>query len=933
MAHRFYSGPVVPRTALFFFLLAQQPAAALDPGDNLEEYARQTWQTDSGLPQNTVSAILQTSNGYLWFATDGGLARFDGHRFAIFDSQNGDLPNDRVRGLVEDRSGALWAATADGLARRSGTRWQRYGTEDGLPANNILGVSLDAAGRVHVRTPRGPGVREQDYFVGSKEPEPDLTLRVGEDTWVPTMHGLIQQRRGAARTYTVADGLPSNRITVLRLDKEGSLWIGTDAGLARWRNNSIERFAATDLLSSDSVLSIYEDSEGDLWIGTDANGVTVLRDQKFKAYSSRAAGLDGPARCVLADHAGAIWVGTDGGGVVRIENGLSEKPTWNSALSSGVILALAEAHTGNLLVGTPDGLNIVHEGKVSVVTSAEGLAEDFIRSLYVDKDGSVWVGTRGGLSHMEGEHVTTYTQTDGLGSDLVGAVLRDAQGELWAGTLNGLSRFRNGKFVTYTVKDGLPENTITDLRLDRNGDLWVGTQGGGVGFRRRGTFARAGAGMGLPDTIYGIAEDANGSFWFAAKNGIFRAEASELKSNTSTAAACPYGTGDGLRVRECSGGGHPAISQRANGDIWFAMTRGVAELKASHTRSNLLPPPVVVESVTIDEQTFSPDQVSRIGASHSHLAFEYAGLSFAAPNKVNYRYRLEGFDRNWVNAGTQRIAYYTNLPAGHYRFLVKAQNGDGVWNSGGAAFSFLVEPHVYQTWWFRALVLLAIAVVVYGGYYVRVRQVQAEYAAVLGERNRIAREIHDTLAQGFVAVSVQLEIVARLLSTSVEAAKAQLDETRALVRQSIAEARQSIWELRSQSSEHHDFASRLSNMAKQIAGASGPRVQMAVHGTFRPLPATVEDELFRIGQEAVTNAVRHGGAKQIDIELVFDARRLRMTVSDDGCGFEGAVNSSGPDGHFGLKGMRERAKHIQAELRVDSAVGKGTKVWVETAVR
>lgn len=933
MPHRFRSERCTSLACLLLLVFAGR-AAALDPSDSLDRYARQSWQTDGGLPQNTVSAILQTSDGYLWLGTDGGLARFDGHRFAVFDSQNGALPNDRIRGLAQDRAGALWVATADGLLRREGGRFRRFGTDDGLPGTDVLTLTVDSRRGLLVTTSRGAASFDGSQFrTISAAIDPTDTLSSGDVTWTPTTRGLIKSGRGFTQTYTVADGLPSNRITALHLDRAGTLWIGTESGLARLGPKGIEVFPSTDLLSSDAVLALQEDRDGDLWVGTDANGVTVLRDQKFVAYSGRAVGLDRTVRCVLSDHAGTIWAGTDGEGVVRVKDGAAEKPAWNSRLSSGIVLALADAPNGDLLVGTPDGLNILHGDRVSVLTSADGLAEDFIRSVYVDRDGSIWVGTRRGLSHLEAGRTKTYTQADGLGSDMVGSLLRDRDGNFWAGTLNGLSRLQNGAFTTFTVKNGLSSNTITDLHADREGVLWIGTQGGSVDLWRRGSFTALPKALGLPATIYGIAEDPHNDLWFAAKTGIFRVNRSDLFNPSVQGMAVPYGTGDGLRVRECSGGGHPAISETPAGDIWFAMERGLAELRAAHTFSSGLAPPVVIESITVDGKAFDPERIAQIDAGHSHLGFEYAGLSFAAPGKVCYRYRLDNFDRGWVDAGTQRVAYYTNLPPGRYRFQVKAENGDGLWNTAGAAFSFEVKPQFYQTWWFRSLILLALALTVYGGYYVRVRQVQAEYAAVLGERNRIAREIHDTLAQGFVGVSVQLELVSRFLANSPDAARAQLNETRTLVRNCIAEARQSIWELRSQSSENQDFAARLSNMAKQVAGTSGVRVQMAVRGTFRPLTTRLEDELFRIGQEAVTNAVRHGGAKHIDIELVFDAGKLRMTVADDGCGFEGSVNSSGPEGHFGLKGMRERATQIQAELRVDSALGKGTRVWLETAAK
>jgi signal transduction histidine kinase len=330
---------------------------------------------------------------------------------------------------------------------------------------------------------------------------------------------------------------------------------------------------------------------------------------------------------------------------------------------------------------------------------------------------------------------------------------------------------------------------------------------------------------------------------------------------------------------------------------------------------------------------FDPAKIDDIPPGHSRFAFEYAGLSFVAPQKVRFRYKLEGFDKDWVEAGTRRVAYYTNLRPGAYRFRVLARNNDGFWNESGSFLSFRLEPHFYQTYWFFAFLALAVGVLGYSIYRWRVRQVEAQFNAVLQERNRIAREIHDTLAQGFAGVSVQLEIVARLLSSSADAAREHLDQARLLVRNSLAEARRSIWELRSQSAESEDLAARISKMAAQVGGSAPGKVKLQVHGTYRPLTPKMEDELLKIAQEALTNALRHADAENINIDLAFDAKKLRMTISDDGRGFSsGSSYPSGWNGHFGLQGMRERAENIDAELNVDTAIGKGTRVSVEALV-
>jgi signal transduction histidine kinase len=299
---------------------------------------------------------------------------------------------------------------------------------------------------------------------------------------------------------------------------------------------------------------------------------------------------------------------------------------------------------------------------------------------------------------------------------------------------------------------------------------------------------------------------------------------------------------------------------------------------------------------------------------------------------VVFRYKLDGFDRNWIDAGTRRIAYYTNLPPGSYRFRVLARNNDGFWNENGASIAFRLEPHFYQTYWFAALMLAALALLAGSIYRWRVKHVEARFDAVLRERNRIAREIHDTLAQGFAGVSVQLELVSRLMEASGDAAREHLNQARSLVRKSLADARSSIWELRSQSRDDEDLGARFSRMANQVAGSGPPKVELQVRGAYRPLSPKVEHELLKIAQEAVTNAVRHANAERIDMELVFDSGKLRMTIADNGQGFVSSPNGVGPDGHFGLRGMRERAQEIDAELKVQSAAGKGTMVSVETLV-
>jgi signal transduction histidine kinase len=370
-----------------------------------------------------------------------------------------------------------------------------------------------------------------------------------------------------------------------------------------------------------------------------------------------------------------------------------------------------------------------------------------------------------------------------------------------------------------------------------------------------------------------------------------------------------------------------------DGSLWFATLKGIARVDPEHMPMNSVAPQVAIEQVSVDDVAQSAITGLMVPPGHSHYEFDYAGLSFVAPQKVEYRYQLVGFDRGWVDAGTRRVAYYTNLPHGHYTFRVIARNNDGVWSEAAATADLTVEPHIYQTVWFRFLVLVALAALGYAAWRRRLLRVEREFQAVLGERTRIAREIHDTLAQGFVAVSVHLELVAQLMRSSAGAAKEQLERAQALVRSSLEDARTSIWELRSQGGEREDLAARILKMAEEVTGRAHARarVQMHVTGTNHPLDEDVERELTRIAREAVANAVRHGDPENIVVRLEFEGSRFGMEIRDDGRGFAGAP-PDGSSGHFGLTGMRERADAIGATLTVESSPGAGTTARLELSL-
>lgn len=1023
------------------FALAARPAHGLDPHTALAHYGYQSWQTDTGLPQNTVHAIVQGRDGFLWIATEGGLVRFDGVNFAVMTRANTPgLPSDLVDDLMESRDGVLWISTSGGLAHMQSGKVQGFGPAQGMPSTQVWRTAQDANGRVWALTAAGlfridgqRGAERASRIALDEDLTENSSLVAGTDgaLWVGTAEGVVRAQpvshggsvpaqstfrpvgsagevvalavdgrgvvwagmRSGLEACSVAGcqsiAVPGGgAVNALAADAAGRMAVGADAGLFIANGDKLQRFPQADggvgpgrvaflyrdghgmlwagtahglmrildgkselLRGGDVYLAAAEDREGDLWLGTESGGLAVLRDRKFSTLTAEDGLTDDYVLALAQAPSGDVWAATKGGGLNVLRAANLHALTTAQGLASNVVLTVAAAPDGDVWAGTPDGLNWIHGGRVRIFTTADGLADDFVRSLYVGSRGALWIGTRRGLSRYANGQFTTWTALDGLGSDLIGAMTEDRDGNLWIGTLGGLTQLRDGHFKNFTTRDGLSSNVVTALYAQSDATLWIGTNDGGLNRMRAGKIARVVSGN-LPERVLGILEDGAGYLWISSNSGVYRASLSGLNRMADTGAPAEverFGVADGMRISECSSGGHPAALRLRDGTLhslapgtdapetpgalWFATLKGIARVDPEHMPVNRVPPQVAIERVSVDDTPESGAARFRIAPGHSHYEFDYAGLSFVAPQKVEYRYELEGFDKDWVDAGTRRVAFYTNLQHGRYTFRVMARNNDGVWSRAAATTELIIEPHLYQTWWFRLLLVLALAGLAYAAWRRRLLRVEREFQAVLGERTRIAREIHDTLAQGFVAVSVQLELIAQLMHISADAAREQLDRARALVRSSLDDARSSIWELRSQTAEQEDLAARMLKMAEEVTAHAGARarLQMHVSGTYHPLDAAVERELLRIAREAVVNAVRHGDPENLVLRLDFDASMFGMEIRDDGRGFAGTP-PDGHSGHFGMTGMRERAQSIGATLTVESAPQQGTRLRLALAL-
>jgi signal transduction histidine kinase/ligand-binding sensor domain-containing protein len=1002
----------IPALLGVWLVMAALPARALDPHTALAHYGYQSWQTDSGLPQNTVHAIVQARDGFLWIATEGGLVRFDGAEFAVFDHANTPaLPSDLIDGLTLDATGAVWISTSGGLVVLRNGKIEKFGPEHGIPATQIwrtwCDTASDASGSertsVWVLTAAGlfrirDGKHAEPVDLGQNTLTENSAIAAGPHgtIWLGTSQGLMRSRdgvpfqtlgaagevralavdRSGAAWAALRSGLEAcsatacqtivvpSPVQALAADSSGRIWIGTASGvllagsggtravggttgavsfLFRDREGMMWAGTAQGLMrigpggnssllprQGDIFLAAAEDREGDLWLGTASSGLAVLRDRKFFTLTAEQ-GLTQEDVLALAQAPNRdVGVGTNGGGLNVFRQGKFSALTTAQGLSSNVVLTVATAANGDVWVGTPDGLDLLRNGAVAhAFTTADGLADDFIRSLHMGPRGALWIGTSHGLSRYANGQFTTWTTLDGLGSDLIGAMANDRDGNLWIGTLGGLTRYRDGQFRNFTTQDGLSSNVITSLYAGGDGALWIGTNDAGLDRMADGRIVAIRSGE-LPRRVLGILEDARGYLWLSSNSGVYRVSRAGLERMANGGPppdVMRFGVTDGMRISECSSGGHPAALRLHNGELWFATLKGIAVVNPEQMPLNRIPPPMAIERVAVDDVPQPSTAALRVTPGHSHYEFDYAGLSFVAPQKMDYRYQLVGFDRGWVNAGGRRAAYYTNLPHGHYVFLVMARNNDGVWSAAPASTDLVVEPHFYQLLWFQLLAALALVALGYLVWRRRLLRVEREFQAVLAERTRIAREIHDTLAQGFVGLSLQLELIGRFMESSTTAAREQLARAQALVRIGLEEARTSIWELRSQTAAREDLAARLLKMAEEAVGSAHARakVHMQVSGEYRRLDNAVEREALRIAREAVVNAARHGDPENIALRLEFEESIFGMEIRDDGRGFSGTP-PDGASGHFGMIGMRERAASIGGELTVESSPGEGTRV-------
>jgi signal transduction histidine kinase/streptogramin lyase len=737
-------------------------------------------------------------------------------------------------------------------------------------------------------------------------------------------------RRGTI-LHDVPEALRKQEVWAIARDRDGSLWFGTRGGLVRLSSRGVEvDRSERDGLSSNYVDALYEDREGTLWVGTQLDGVNQICGGPITTWSSTE-GLGGNAVwTIVGDSKGKTYVGTEGGGIFVIENGRAVALQPAEGLSSKTIISLAYARDGTLWAGSYDrGLFSLRNGKWTSISKTDGLPSDMINT--IEPNGAtLWVGTALGLCRIDGRRITTFRTTDGLPSDFIDAIHRDRLGRLWAATENGISVFDGARFTSRIGSQLLPQQASYSLYEDAAGGIWAGMHRGLLHVTPSGRIRILTSRDGLAqDEIRSIQQDRAGDFWLTCSKGIFRVSRRDLERGRINSIL--LGPGDGMKHGECTYGSSPTSWAAPDGSIWFATSRGAARLDPTLVSRGAPPQPVLIERLLVDGKPTPIDQSLDLEPGTEKLEFHFTSPSFAAPKQIQFNYRLDGYDDNWIEAGNDRVAHYTHIPPGSYRFRVSAHVASSA-TAEEARLPIVLRPAFQRTGWFRSLVVAVVLLIAAVLYLRRVRRIRSQYNAVIAERNRIAREFHDTIAQMLVGIGFHLDAAIDGLHDDprLKAIEEELGRARKLARQSLSDTRRALLDMRPDVLERGDLAAAVIAVGDETKKASAIDVRVEIMGEPRRLNARVEQHILRIAQEGVTNAVRHSGAQKIRVELCFGIEEVGLVISDNGSGPH-SLADSGPL-RLGFLGIRERAAEIGGRLSVTSRPGEGMTVMLTVPV-
>jgi signal transduction histidine kinase/ligand-binding sensor domain-containing protein len=953
---------------------------------NNNGYGVDFWREPEGFSQSRVRAILQTRDGYIWLGTDGGLVRFNGESFTAFTTQTGALKDNEVWALEEDSDGGLWIGTyGGGLTLLKNGQFQTFTMAEGLPDDVVMHLSKDSQNNIWMVTSQGlvrhshgvftritpenglagPSVTEICSLPGSVlvatpngvyrsllnkpdkfepladskivdhgAPEHLVCARDGS-VWIGFSRGFVEQHKnGVVKTFE----LPRNttgRVSHLYEDPHGGVWAVRGKRIAKLQNDKFEDVPVQgDAAGLGNIYSLCMDREDGLWVGLQANGLARLRTRQLSTVSVEDGLPEERTRAVFEDRRGDLWVGT-ADGLARYHNGRFQSWTEVNGARLGDVRSIAEDSTGTLWLSSGKDLFWMKDSRLTPVPHWAGSLE--IEVLYEDARGHLWIGTDGaGLFEYSGGEFKNYRTPDGLASNHVRALLGEHRGgsgaALWISTFgNGVSKYANGRFTNLTTKNGLAGDRVVAMHEDEEGAIWFATRRG-LSRLKDGTFFTWTSESGLfTNFAYAIVDDGRGNFWFSSAQGIFKAAKKDLRDfaagRINKIVPVAYGEKDGMRTRAGNLGSQPVALKTSAGQMLFTSMKGLVVVDPERIVADTFVPPVYIEKVILNQQEQLLGRPAQLPVGAGELEIHYAALDYSAPEKMRFRYRLEGIDPDWIDAGGRRFTYYANLSPRSYRFRVAARKADGAWTEAAVAYSFELRPPFYRTSLFIALLITSVLLAAGLVYWMHMQELKARYSAVLAERNRISQDIHDTLAQNLAGIALRLDAVTMRLPDLNSDLREQIDEACHLTRYSLAEARRAIGDLRSNELEALDLSAALPEIAARLAAVLPTRVR--VFGAPRKLHPTTETNLLRIAQEALANIVKHADAHTAEVELSYAADHLALRVCDDGQGFDPEHLSLTGSGHYGLIGMRERAERIGGHFTLHSRPGRGTELLVK----
>ena len=967
-------------TLLIAWWAFPRPAQALDPSKGLSQCTVDVWQVRDGLPGTWVRGITQTPDGYLWINVSGGVARYDGARVTRLEApRTMELNMFDVQDMFVSSTGTLWIApayseplclTRDNLARCLpgglgvgsadrlvamslqrdeiwlATRHRMARFQHGvrtldrdlgaLPLGRVNILHHDQQGRLWVGATSGLYRFEGDQFTRVAGPDGPIGNQVisifetpGGRMWIATVGALVCIEGSTTTVLTTRDGLPAARPNQVIEDRDGNVWLATEGGLARWRAGHFSSFDQRDGLPDTKVTALFEDREGSLWVGTRGGGLAQFTDRTLVTLAGPPLG-DNQPESVAEDEEGAIWVGTRTGGVVRWKDGQGTTYTTADGLPNNHVMSVLPGH-GEVWLGTGRGMARWREGHLDQPVDLNTA----ISALHLDAAGTLWIAAENGtVARWRDDKLTTVAPPDKGRWGQVRGIQQDDQGRTLVVAVGGMARVEDNRLVRMSPVDGTSTIWGRGMHRDGDGTIWIGTIGHGLLRVSQGKFRTFAAPEGIvPDQLYQVLVDDEGFVWAGTSRGIIRVSKQSLidveQGRRQRADLVTFERSDQRRDVAATRVHQPSAWKCRDGRLLFATDQGLVTIDPRRLRANPVPPSVLVQEATVDGHRVRRGERNRFPPGLGNLELHFAAITLLEPQKAVHRYLLEGFDERWVDAGTRRVAYYTNIPPGRYRFRVQASNADGLWNEAGDVIDFYLAPHFYRTGWFYALCALGVLSLGFWFHRSRLARVRSEALAAHAERTRVARELHDSLLQEMSGVAMMINAVRTTLPPAAAGVAEKLTRIESTVTASLAETRRYVWDLRDPP-EKTDGALglALTRLAAKATGGTEVKCTVLVEGDPVPLQPGVHDELVRMAQEALANAMKHAGASYIRVRLWYDKTAVRLQVSDDGRGFEPEAVVAAKAGHFGLVGLRERATRLGATLNLESHPGRGTTVEV-----